>query len=79
MIEPLGEAMRNRRLERIVMQNRRIDEGGELRLTAHSLFGLAAKARPNRIDRVERRLSLRLRHRISPRLYRQPRRPTTTA
>jgi hypothetical protein len=46
------------------MQNGRIDEGRELGLAPYGLFRLAADARPYRIDGIEGRLGLLLRHRI---------------
>ena len=36
------------------MQDGRIDQGRELRLTADNVFGLAADTRPDRVDLVER-------------------------
>ena len=54
MIEPLGDAMHDRILQRVVMQDGRIDEGRELGLAPDDLLGLAADARPDRIDLVER-------------------------
>ena len=53
MIEPLGDAVHDRLLERVVMQDRRIDEARKLRLAPHHLLGLVADARPDRIDLVE--------------------------
>ena len=54
MVEPLRHAMHDRGLQRVVMQDGRIDEGRELGLAAHGLLGLAADARPDRINLVER-------------------------
>ena len=54
MVEPLADAVHDRRLERVVVQDGRVDEGRELGLAAHDLLGLAADARPDRIDLVER-------------------------
>src|ERR1700692_4903975 len=64
MVEPLGQPIDHGRLERVVVQDGRIDEGGELRLAAYDLFGLATDARPYRIDGIEGRPDLMLRHRI---------------
>src|SRR5260370_10153391 len=36
------------------MQDSRIDQGRELRLTTRNVFGLAANTRPHRVDLVER-------------------------
>ena len=52
-VETLGDAMHDRRLQRVVMQNGRIEEGREFRLAPDDLFRLAADAHPYRIDRVE--------------------------
>ncbi len=67
MIEPLAEPMGDGGFQRVVMQNGRIDKGRELGLATDGLFSLAAEPRPDRIDRVESRLRLLLRHRMSPR------------
>src|SRR5579862_2097793 len=64
MVEPLGQPIDHGRLEGVVMQNGRIDESRELRLAPRALFRLAADARPYRIDGIEGRLGLLLRHRI---------------
>ena len=53
-VETLGDAVDDRRLQRVVMQDGRIDEGRELGLAARDLLGLAADLRPDRIDLVER-------------------------
>src|SRR5215510_2075696 len=50
MVEPLGNAMHDGSLERVMMQDGRIDEGCKLRLAADDLFGLSADARPDRIE-----------------------------
>src|SRR5262245_61957150 len=60
MIEPLGDAMHDGGFKCVVMKDGRIDEGRKLRLAANDLFGLAADARPDRIDLVERVYSFRL-------------------
>ena len=53
VVEPLADAMRDRCLERVVVQNVFVDKGGELRLAARDVFRFAADARPDRIDFVE--------------------------
>src|SRR5262249_60330434 len=53
-VEPRGDAVHDRRLQRVVMQEGRIDEGRELGLAARGLLGLAANARPDRVNLVER-------------------------
>ena len=53
MVEPLGDAMHHRLLERVVMQDRGIDEARKLRLAPRHLLGFVADARPDRIDLVE--------------------------
>jgi hypothetical protein len=53
VIEALGEPMHHHLLEPAVMQNRRIDEGRELRLLAHHHLGLSPDARPDGVDLVE--------------------------
>ena len=67
MVEPLGQPVDDGRFERVVVQDGRIDEGGQFRLAPHHVFRLAADARPDRIDGIERRLHLILRHRQSSR------------
>ena len=57
MVEPLRQPMDHARLERVVMQNGRIDERGEFGLAAHNVFRLAADARPDRIDLIEAALT----------------------
>jgi hypothetical protein len=53
-VEALGDAVDDRCLQRVVMQDGRIDEGRELGLATRDLFGLAADARPDRVNLVER-------------------------
>ena len=64
MIEPLGDAMHDRGLEPVMVQDRGIDEARKLGLAPHHVLGLVADARPDRIDRVEpvRGLELLLGH-----------------
>src|SRR5437764_6082960 len=51
MVETIRQAMDHRVLEPIMMQHRRVDEGGELRLMTYDIFGLDALAVPDRIKR----------------------------
>ena len=60
MVEPLGDPMHHRRLQRVVVQDRGIDEGADLGLAADDVFRLGADARPHRIDLVKGRLGPRL-------------------
>jgi hypothetical protein len=53
-VEPLGHAVNDRSLQRIVVQDGGIDQCRQLGLAAHNLFGLAANTRPNRVDLIER-------------------------
>src|SRR5581483_7662156 len=62
MVEPLRQPVDYRGLERVVMQDRRVDEARQFGLAADDLLGLAPNACPNRINRIERRLCLILRH-----------------
>ncbi len=64
MVEPLGDTMHHRLLERVMVQDRRIDEARKLGLAPRHLFGLVADARPDRVDLVEPadRLELLLGH-----------------
>ena len=55
MVEPLADAMHDCRLERVVMQDVLVDEGGEFWLAARDVLGFAADARPDRIDLIEGR------------------------
>ena len=66
MVEAASQPMDHGRFERVVVQDGRIDEGRELRLATHDILGLAADPRPDRIDLIERRLCLMLRHGLSP-------------
>src|ERR1043165_4206017 len=52
MIETLGDAMHHRILQPLVMQHRRIDEGGEFRLAADDVFRLGADTIPDGIERT---------------------------
>src|SRR5262249_56632600 len=62
MIDQATQAMGDGCFERVVVQDGRVDEGGELRLAARDVLGLAADAPPNRIELVDGRLNLLLRH-----------------
>src|SRR6516225_1120405 len=62
MIDLSGQSIGNCRLERVVMQDGRVDEGGELRLAPHDVIGFAANARPHGIELVDGRPRLMLRH-----------------
>ena len=53
VIQPLADAMGNRGLKRIVMEDVFINEGGELGLAARNVLRFVADARPDRIDLVE--------------------------
>src|SRR4029077_11915196 len=72
MVEPLGDPMHDRLLQSLVMQYRRINEGGELRLPAHDILGLDAHALPDRIERRKLRATLQiglmLYHRLRPQI-----------
>jgi hypothetical protein len=48
-VETLGNAVNDRRLQRVVMQNRRIDESRELGLAPCDLLGLAEDSGPDRV------------------------------
>ena len=56
MVEPLADAMHHRRLQRVVVQDRGIDEGADLGLAADHVLGLVADLGPDRIDLLDRRL-----------------------
>ena len=58
MIEPLADAVHHRRLQRVVVQDRGIDEGADLGLAADHGFGLGTDPGPHRIDLLDRRLGL---------------------
>src|SRR4029079_9498968 len=60
MVEPLRDAVHHRRLQRVVMQDGRIDEGREFGLLARDLLGFTTDAHPHRIDLVEDACGLRL-------------------
>ena len=60
VIEPLADAMHHRSFQRVVMQDRGIDEGGELGLGADDVFGFGAQLRPDRVDLLDRIRALAL-------------------
>ena len=64
MVEPLGDAVHDRGLEPVMVQDRGVDEARKLGLAPHHVLGLVADARPDRVDRVEpvRGLELLLGH-----------------
>src|SRR5262245_19946057 len=53
MVEPLTDAVYDRSLERVVVQDVLVDESGELWLAACDVLRFAADARPDRIDLIE--------------------------
>src|SRR5882672_9050880 len=62
MIEPVAEAVHHRARQGGMLKQRSVDERSELRLLPHDGLGLAANARPDGIDTLDRRYSLRLGH-----------------
>src|SRR4029079_1869399 len=54
------DAVDHRRLQRVVMQHRRVEESRKLGLAPHDLFRLAANAKPDRVDGVESAACFRL-------------------
>src|SRR5258708_17957035 len=62
MIEPVADAVHDRARQGVMLEQRSIDERSELRLLPHDGLGLAANARPDGIDTLDRRYSLRLGH-----------------
>src|SRR5262249_19617219 len=62
MVNLSGQSISNCGLERVVVQDGRVDEGGELRLAPHDVLGFAANARPHGIELVDGRSGLMLRH-----------------
>jgi hypothetical protein len=65
VVEPFADAMHDRRFQRVVMQDRGIDEGADFRLAPDDVFGFFTNAPPGRIDLLNcaLRLALVLRHR----------------
>ena len=53
VVEPLTDAVGDRSLERVVVQDVLVDEGGELWLAACDVLRFAADARPDRIDLIK--------------------------
>src|SRR4029079_11906022 len=53
VIQALADAMGNRGLERVVMKDVFVDEGGELGLATRNVFRFVADTHPDRIDLVE--------------------------
>src|SRR5580658_9725927 len=78
VVEPFRQPIDDRRFKRVVMQNRRIDEGCELRLAPDRFLSLAADARPYWIDCVDYRLRLILRHATASRGAATNTTPSTT-
>src|SRR5262249_60337085 len=81
MVEPLTDAVCDRSLERVVVQDVLVDESGELWLAACDVLRFAADARPDRIDLIEgpRGPRLILSHeRRTPSVSRSPHRPFIT-
>ena len=67
VIEPAGEPISNRGFKRVVVEDGRIDEGGELRFAPNDFLGFAADPPPDRIELIESRFYLMLRHHsVSP-------------
>ena len=66
MIKPLGQPVNHRRFERVVMQDRRIDESAELGLAPHGFLGLAPDPCPDRINLIEGQFRLMLCHSCLP-------------
>ena len=54
VVEALGHTMGDRGLQRVVVQDRGIDESADLRLVADDGVGLVADFRPDRIELVQR-------------------------
>jgi len=55
MVETVGEAMHHRIFQPFMVQHRRIDKGGKLRLAANDVFRLGPHAIPDRIERRQLR------------------------
>src|SRR6185437_10257382 len=62
VVEPLCQPVDDGSLQRVVVQDGFVHEGRELRLAPRHVFGLAADARPDGIDLIERRPGLVLGH-----------------
>jgi hypothetical protein len=54
MVEPGRDAVRDRMLERVVVEDGAEDEARELRLAGGDRFGFLADARPHRIEAANR-------------------------
>ena len=76
-IKTLGNAVNDRRLQRVVMQNRRIDERRELGLAPCDLLGLATDARPDRVYLIQPSGSHLLLGHDRLRTLHHPRKPST--
>src|ERR1700722_9373595 len=68
VIEALGQAMDDACLQRIVVQDGRVDEGRELWLATYDILRLAEDPCPDRIDLIQCRPCLMLRHRSVSRI-----------
>src|SRR3974390_1664271 len=62
MIDLPSQSIGNCGFKRVVVQDDRIDESGELRFAPHDIFGLATNSRPQGIELVDSRPLLMLRH-----------------
>src|SRR5215467_11030376 len=62
MVEPVADTVHHGARQRIVLQQRSVDERSELRLLPDDGLRLATNARPDRIDGLDGRYSLRLGH-----------------
>src|SRR6478736_3378760 len=76
-IETLGHAVNDRRLQRVVMQNRRIDERRQLGLASCDLLGLTTDARPDRVYLIQPSGSHLLLGHDRLRTLHHPRKPST--
>src|SRR5436189_5852136 len=73
MTEALADAIHHRGLERVVMQDRGIDEGADLGFAADNVLGLGPDLGPDRIDLLDRARRPRLFLRHSSSLRGKPR------
>ena len=67
-VEPLRDPVDHRGFERIVVEDRGIDEGRKLGFGPGDVLRLVADAFPYRVDRIELEPCLMLRHDVSGRL-----------
>jgi hypothetical protein len=66
VVQPVGDALHHRAGQRIMGEDRGMNERRKLRLLPHHGLGFGTNARPHRIGALQRRNALRLGHGCPP-------------